>query len=286
MQEIRVLLGYRASTYRRMAEVRYIKTRIWRDSWFSQLPKDAQHLFIFLVTNEATRLSGFYEMPLSDIAYHTKTKPTQLKSLLKIVETKVLLIDGWVCIKNYAEHQNAANSPKIKKLIEYELAKVPLEVQKKATEFFIHNSHSHSYSHSEGIDRVSIPHVSVKEKEEKNEEKQEEKHAFGEFKNVYLTIPEKEKLKELYGVSTAKKLVEDLSQYIKSHGYEKKYKDHYATMRGFARRDGIQVIEKPKVAPKEPERPQTPEEKKKAEEMRSKVASFVRTGMKKMPKSE
>lgn len=269
-----------------MAEVRYIKTRIWRDSWFAQLPKDAQHLFIFLVTNESTRLSGFYEMPLSDIAYHTKTKPTQLKSLLKQVEQKVLIMDGWVCIKNYAEHQNAANSPKIKKLIEYELAKVPLEVQKKATEFFIQHSHSHSYSHSEGIDRVSIPHPSTSENEEKSEEIKEEKHKFGEFKNVLLTIPEKEKLKELYGVTMAKKLVEDLSQYIKSHGYEKKYKDHYATIRGFARRDGTPVLEKPKVVKKEPERPQTPEEAKKAEEMRAKVGAFVRSGMKKMPKSD
>lgn len=267
-----------------MAEVRYIKTRIWRDAWFAQLPKDAQHLFIFLVTNESTRLSGFYEMPLSDIAYHTKTKPTQLKTLLKQVEQKVLIIDGWVCIKNYAQHQNAANSPKIKKLIEYELAKVPLEVQKKASEFFIHNSHSHSYSHSEGIDRVSIPHPSAHEKEEKSEEPQEEKHKFGEFKNVLLTIPEKEKLKELYGVSVAKRLVEDLSIGLKSKGY--KYKDHYATIRNWARREGVPVIEKPKVVKNEPERPQTPEEKKKAEEMRAKVGAFVRTGMKKMPKSD
>jgi len=40
------------------------------------------------------------------------------------------------------------------------------------------------------------------------------------------------------------------------------------------------------VVKKEPERPQTPEEAKKAEEMRAKVGAFVRSGMKKMPKSD
>lgn len=112
---------------------------------------------------------------------------------------------------------------------------------------------------------------------EKEEKKKDPKFPFGEFKNVLLTIDEKEKLKELYGVTVAKKYVEDLSIGIESKGY--KYKSHYATIRGWARRDGVQPIVKPKV--KEPEPEQTEEEKKRNAELRSKISEQIKNRFKK-----
>lgn len=262
-----------------------VNIRIWHDTWFRSLSPNARLLFLFLISNKNTHVSGYYEIQLTDMEMQTNLNKKQVAGALKELAPKVLYLENWVCIKNYLRHQNLANNQKVNIAVEKYLKSVPESVLSTSQEIFNGKGNSNDNDNK----RVPIPYPypmnGVSENEEKSEEVKEEKHKFGEFKNVLLTIPEKEKLKELYGVTTAKKLVEDLSQYIRSHGYEKKYKDHYATIRGFARRDGIQVLDKPKVK-KEPERPQTPEEAKKAEEMRAKVGAFVRSGMKKMPKSD
>lgn len=72
------------------------------------------------------------------------------------------------------------------------------------------------------------------------------KEVFGEFKNVLLTVEEKDKLKARYGSGAAKQLVEELSAYIASQG--KRYKDHYATLLNWAKRKGVVEVA-PKAAP-------------------------------------
>ena len=58
----------------------------------------------------------------------------------------------------------------------------------------------------------------------------EEKHIYGEFKNVFLTDEEYNKIQEK-GLTY---LIEELSGYIESKG--KKYKSHYATILNWSRR--------------------------------------------------
>jgi len=97
-----------------------------------------------------------------------------------------------------------------------------------------------------------------------------EKHPYGEFKNVRLSDEDKEKLKNLYGVANAKKLVEALSIYKKSKGRE--YVNDYATLLGFARRDKMEVIqEKPKPKAPEPETVLTPEQQEKIRQTREAI---------------
>ena len=63
--------------------------------------------------------------------------------------------------------------------------------------------------------------------------KREERHKYGEYKNVLLSDEELEKLqKEL---PDWQNMVERLSEYIASSG--KKYKSHYATLRSWNRRE-------------------------------------------------
>ncbi len=64
---------------------------------------------------------------------------------------------------------------------------------------------------------------------------EEVKQKFGEFLNVFLTPREYEKLKQRFGEAKAGELIEQLSAGIKSKGY--KYKDHYATILNWARRE-------------------------------------------------
>ncbi len=62
------------------------------------------------------------------------------------------------------------------------------------------------------------------------------KDRYGEFKNVLLTVDEHQKIGERFGIRTAIEKIEALSTYKKSKG--KTYKDDYATILNWARKDG------------------------------------------------
>ena len=69
----------------------------------------------------------------------------------------------------------------------------------------------------------------------KRKEKRE-KEVFGEFKNVKLMPEQYEKLKTKFGVKEADERIESLSEYIQAKG--DKYKDHYATILMWDRKNG------------------------------------------------
>lgn len=101
---------------------------------------------------------------------------------------------------------------------------------------------------------------SESEKEEKEKNKKEsatptanaprppkpERHQHGEYSNVLLTAEELQKLIAEYPQDYQER-IEQLSRYMKSTG--KSYKDHLATIRNWARRDGAQKANGPQAAP-------------------------------------
>lgn len=82
----------------------------------------------------------------------------------------------------------------------------------------------------------------AKPEEYRREEKsiEENKIKFGEFKNVLLSQEEFKKLVNQYGNNATRKLIEELSSYLKSSG--KRYKSHYATLLNWARRKGCEIV--------------------------------------------
>ena len=72
------------------------------------------------------------------------------------------------------------------------------------------------------------------------------KHQHGEYSNVLLTAEELQKLIAEYPQDYQER-IEQLSRYMKSTG--KSYKDHLATIRNWARRDGAQKANAPQAAP-------------------------------------
>lgn len=73
-------------------------------------------------------------------------------------------------------------------------------------------------------------------KKEKKENKENNKHIYGEFKNVKLTDEELSKLQEKFGDPIeAHERIEKLSSYLASKG--DKYKSHYATILNWERRN-------------------------------------------------
>jgi len=124
-----------------------VKTRVWSDSWFVTLSKPAQLLFIYLITNEHTRISGFYELPLFKITSQFGWTAAEATKVLKEVYPKAIYHAGWVIINKYPEHQNVANNLKVQAAIERELKEVPESVLNLKSEIINHKSEAmHSLS--------------------------------------------------------------------------------------------------------------------------------------------
>lgn len=86
------------------------------------------------------------------------------------------------------------------------------------------------------IDKESIEDIDDSDKPESTPKRSKPvKHKHGEYNNVLLTDDELDKLKSEY--SDWRERIERLSSYVASTG--KSYKSHYATIRNWARKDGV-----------------------------------------------
>ena len=115
----------------KMAKFRSINTRIWHDNWIREKlnPLD-RYLFIYLLTNEHSNLSGLYELPLSTIAFETGLDENDLKnSLLPRLEPKVFYRNGWVFVKNFTKHHQGGG-PKLEKGVEIAKSEIPSDILK------------------------------------------------------------------------------------------------------------------------------------------------------------
>ena len=81
--------------------------------------------------------------------------------------------------------------------------------------------------------------IKGKVREGKVREDKKEKAAFGEFSNILLTLEENKKIRDKYGAQTVQDKIESFSNSLKSQPQKySKYKDHYATLNNWLRKDG------------------------------------------------
>ena len=111
-----------------MAKQRYVNTKIWRDAYVENLDPSEKLLFLYLLTNPDTNISGIYEIPLKIISVDIGFDKEMTKSILDRFEKdgKAKYSKGWVAIKNFMAHQTI--SPKIKIGIETELKNAPIDM--------------------------------------------------------------------------------------------------------------------------------------------------------------
>jgi hypothetical protein len=97
-----------------MAKSRQINTQFWRDSYITNLDPSEKLLFLYLLTNPDTNISGIYQIPIKIIAADTGFDREMIVKMLERFSTdgKVKHCDGWVAIKNFQKHQSI--NPKIK----------------------------------------------------------------------------------------------------------------------------------------------------------------------------
>ncbi len=102
-----------------------VNTKFWNDNWIRKIDPLDRYLFLYLLTNEHTNISGIYELPLATLAFESGIKEKILKqTTLPKLEPKAFYLDGWIFIPNFQKHQSNV-SEKIKKGIEIEMKKIP-----------------------------------------------------------------------------------------------------------------------------------------------------------------
>lgn len=111
-----------------MAKERLINTRFWNDSWIREINPLDRYLFIYLLTNEYTNISGIYELPLVTMAFGTGIDERELeKTMLPKLQPKVFYKSGWVILTNFLKYQHL-NSKTVVAGIRKQLTGVPSDV--------------------------------------------------------------------------------------------------------------------------------------------------------------
>ena len=90
-----------------MAFSRKIETKIWRDSWFQKLSKDAKYLFLYLFTNPEVNAAGCYEITLKTISFDTGIEEDKLPQLFIELSERVTYFEqnSIVWVKNFTRYQ-------------------------------------------------------------------------------------------------------------------------------------------------------------------------------------
>lgn len=108
---------------------RYLNTKFWNDGYVSELDPIEKLLFIYLLTNEHTNISGIYEIPLKLIAIETGIDVEMLKKIFVRFTGRIGYVEGYVVIKNFIKHQETG-SENVKKGIVNNLSELNHDVLK------------------------------------------------------------------------------------------------------------------------------------------------------------
>lgn len=96
-----------------MAKTRSVNTKFWKDIYIGELTTNEKCLFIYLITNSSTNISGAYEISKREISFDTGIDLDSVsKSIDKFtLDGKIIYQDGWIYICNFIKHQSL--NPKV-----------------------------------------------------------------------------------------------------------------------------------------------------------------------------
>ncbi len=149
------------------------------------------------------------------------------KTMLPRLEPKVLYYDGWVILRNFKKHHVSDKSENSKKGYESALNEVSSHILEyintldKPLEAPLSPSDTIASTFAIASASASIPDKPLQ-------------GAYGEFKNVLLTVEEYNALCTALTEPIVQTLIAELDEYIESKGV--KYKSHRATIQTWARR--------------------------------------------------
>lgn len=114
-----------------VAKQRIINTKFWDDSYILNLKPIEKLVFLYLLSNPLTNISGVYELPMERVAFDTGISREKIDATFKKFEEdgKIFLWKGWMGVVNFIKHQTL--NPKVKQGILSELKRAPKEITDK-----------------------------------------------------------------------------------------------------------------------------------------------------------
>lgn len=164
-----------------MSKQRYVDTRFWDDPYIACLDPSEKLLFLYLITNPLTNISGIYEITLRRIQFDTGFNEDMVKKILDRFarDGKVVYRGGWIAVKNFIKHQNV-NNPKIRAGIKATMAGAPSDLVSWITGGISLDNLSHPNSNSNTNSSVAengelFPELSNQYSKQPREESEEKK---------------------------------------------------------------------------------------------------------------
>ena len=114
-----------------MSTQRYISTSFWDDRWIRTLDPSERYLYLYLLTNTLTKISGIYQITLDRIAYDTGYDERTLRPMLerfKKAGKAVFVADEWMILPSWPKHQKWEVKQTIKTGIDSALKSVPKSI--------------------------------------------------------------------------------------------------------------------------------------------------------------
>lgn len=209
-------------------KTRIIHTKIWKDTWFTSLPRASSIIFLYLITCETNNICGTFELPDRNIMFDTGTNSQELEQAKKDLIGRVIFYEGWVHLVHNMKYNNYVTNPKMQIALDKELLAIPSKVKEYIDKYdtsiytSIHTPNNHK---SEIINQKS------------------------EINNIYISEEEILKISEDYNVPVVfvNSKLDDIRNYCKSKG--KTYRDYTATLRNWVKRDAVKIFERQKGDP-------------------------------------
>lgn len=209
-------------------KTRIVHTKIWKDTWFTSLPRASSLIFLYLITCETNNICGTFELPDRNIMFDTGTNSQELEQAKQDLIGRVIFHEGWVHLVHNGKYNNYVTNSKMQTAYNKELLVIPSKVSEYISKYdtsidtSIHTPNNHK---SKIINNKSI------------------------INNIYVSEEEILKISEDYTVPVAfvNSKLDDIRNYCKSTG--KIYRDYPATLRNWVKRDAVKIFEKQKGDP-------------------------------------
>jgi len=222
-----------------MSKQRIIRDSFWTDTYIEKLTPDEKLLFIYLLTNPLCNVAGVYEIRAKRIGFETGYDVEVVETILKRFERdkKILRFEDWIVIVNHIKNQSL--NPSIIQGCERIFKELPQGITQAVTGWvqtgllnltLLNLTLLNSTTPKKPVRGLS-QEIKVIEKEKLGGDN---KQSYGEFQLVLLTDEEHQKLVDALNEQVVGQLIAELDTYMSSTG--KKYKNHYATLQGWARR--------------------------------------------------
>ena len=233
-----------------MSTQRYISTSFWTDKWVRTLDPSERYLYMYLLTNPQTNISGIYQITLDRIAFDTGYDERTLAPMFERFRKAgkaAFIKDEWIILPSWPKHQKWDIKPTIKKGIEAVLASTPKDILSYAKDIgytypidslLVGYTYQPSYSDLDSdtdLDSEDTPDKPAKP----------QKHKHGEYKHVLLTSDEYLRLCEEWGEPELLRMIKELDEGIEVKGY--KYKNHNLAIRDWKKNSKGTPIPKPKA---------------------------------------